>query len=175
MEPGRPVGGLRRERVADHGPAAVRHGSAVSVSGRPVGGAGLQASRDVQQQHAAGVLREQPPSLRTVQHAKQLAPTGADDLRQSRLAQGWHTGAGQNRTGQAQNVRVPQDPVPARVEAQDIPDRYFLQVPVDLQADEAVQVTHDTARPDNATADIHVAVLGTDARWRDPVHPQAHN
>jgi len=70
MEPG---------RSTDHGPAAVRYGGAVSVSGRPVGGARLQASRDVQQQHAAGV-REQPPSRRTVQHAKQLAPTGADDL-----------------------------------------------------------------------------------------------
>lgn len=171
MESDRPVGGLRRERVADHGPAAVWHGSAVSVSGQPVGGAGLQASSDVQQQNAADVLREQPPSRRTVQHAKQLEPTCADDLRQNRLAESWHTGTSQNRTGQAQNVRVPQDPVPARVEAQDILDRYVLQVPVDLQTDEAVQVVHDTARAANATADIHVAVIGTDARWRDPVHP----
>jgi len=82
MEPGRPAGRLRCERGADHGPAAVRHGGAVSVSGRSDGGARLQASRDVQQQHATGV-REQPPPRGTVQHAKQLAPTGADDIRQN--------------------------------------------------------------------------------------------
>lgn len=169
MESGRPAGRLWRERGADHGPATVRHGGAVSVSGRPGGGAGLQASRDVQQQHAAGV---RPPSRRTVQHAKQPAPTGADDLRQSRLAQGRHTGAGQDRSGQAQGVRVPQNPVPVGVQAQDVPDRHVLQVPVDLQADEAVQVTHDTSRPGDATADFVVAVLGPDARRRDPVHPE---
>jgi len=77
-----PAGRLRRGRGADHGPAAVRHGGSVSVSGRPHGGARLQAARDVQQQHAAGV-REQPPARGTVQHAKQLAPTGADDIRQN--------------------------------------------------------------------------------------------
>jgi len=170
MEPCRPVGGLRWKRSADHGPATVRHCGAISVSGRPDGGAWLQASRDVQQQHAADVLREQPPSGRTVQHAKQLAPTGADDLRQSRLAQGCHTGDVKTRTGQAKNVWVPQDHVPARVQAQDILDRHVFQVPVGLQADEAVQVTDDTAPPDNTTADNLVTVLGTDARWRDPVH-----
>jgi len=163
---------LRRGR-ADNWPAAVRHAVAVPVSGRPAGVAGLQTSRVVHEQRATGVP-VRPPSRRTVQHEQQLPSTGADDLRQNRLAQGRHNGAGQDRAGQAQGVRVPQDPVPARVQAQNVPDRHVLQVPVDRQADEAVQVNHDTAHPDDGAAANPVAVLGPDARRRAVDHPGAH-
>ncbi|KAE9523811.1 hypothetical protein AGLY_015699 [Aphis glycines] len=98
----------------------------------------------------------------------------ADDLRQDRLAQGGHNGPGQDRAGQAQGVRVPQDLVPARVQAQDVPDRHVLQVPVDHQADETAQAVHDTTHPVDVGAAAPVPVLGPDARRRPVDHPGAH-
>lgn len=170
MEPVRKLWRWRRRGVG-HRSAAVRHTGAVSLSGRPDYAAGLQASRVVHKQRAA--IRP-PSSRRTVQHEQQLPSTGADDLRQDRLAQGGHNGPGQDRAGQAQGVRVPQDPVPACVQAQDVPDRHVLQIPVDRQADEAVKAVYDTAHPADGGAVAPVPVLGPDARRWPVNHPVAH-
>jgi len=167
MEPVRKLRRWRR-RCVDHRPAAVRHGGAVSVSGRPGDAAGLQASRVVHKQRAA----VRPPSRRrTVQHEQQLPSTGADGLRQHRLAQGGHSGPGQDRTGQTQGVRVPQDPVPAHVQAQDVPDHHVIKVPVDRQADEAVKAVYGTVNPANGGAVSLVPVLGPDAHQQPALHP----
>lgn len=95
------------------------------------------------------------------------------ETRQNRLAKSRHTGAVQDRSGQTQGVQFPQDPVLARVQAQAVPDRRVLQVPVDIEAHEARQADDDTHIAGHVYADDVVARLAHGHR-RPAVVAQPH-
>lgn len=95
------------------------------------------------------------------------------ETRQNRLAKNRHTGAVQDRSGQTQGVQFSQDPVPARVQTQAIPDRCVLQVPIDIEAHEARQADDDTRVAGHVHADNVVALLAHDHR-RPVVVAQPH-